>query len=207
MSALVVVDRRPRATWFWVGAVAVASFVLGLLTFYAQGFLPDAWRSFANSASGWTLLTALLVFCAQVSTRVAAVLGALSFLLLVLGYTAGAQLNGLSYSPVLFGVVGVVVGPFIGLAAAWLRARRVRAALATALLAGIFTGEAVYGLTVIADSTRPEYWVAIGLVGISLLIGMVWVRLRGWAPVTLAILGTAAVAGAFLAAYSALGQG
>ena len=205
MSALVVVDRRPRATWLWVGAVAVASFVLGLLTFYAQGFLPDAWRSFANSASGWTLLTALLVFCAQVSTRVAAVLGALSFLLLVLGYTAGAQLNGLSYSPVLFGVVGVVVGPFIGLAAAWLRARRVRAALATALLAGIFTGEAVYGLTVIADSTRPEYWVAIGLVGISLLIGMVWVRLRGWAPVTLAILGTAAVAGAFLAAYSALG--
>jgi len=189
----------------WVGAVAVASFVLGLLTFYAQGFLPDAWRSFANSASGWTLLTALLVFCAQVSTRVAAVLGALSFLLLVLGYTAGAQLNGLSYSPVLFGVVGVVVGPFIGLAAAWLRARRVRAALATALLAGIFTGEAVYGLTVIADSTRPEYWVAIGLVGISLLIGLVWVRLRGWAPVTLAILGTAAVAGAFLAAYSALG--
>jgi hypothetical protein len=207
MSAQVVVDRRPRATWLWVGAVAGASFLLGMLTFYAQGFLPDAWRSFANSASGWTLLTALLVFCAQVSTRVAAVLGALSFLLLVLGYTAGAQLNGLSYSPVLFGVVGVVVGPFIGLAAAWLRARRVRAALATALLAGIFTGEAVYGLTVIADSTAPEYWVAIGVVGISLLIGMVWVRLRGWAPVTLAILGTGAVAGVFLAAYAALGQG
>ncbi len=207
MSALVVVDRRPRATWLWVGAIAVASFLLGILTFYAQGFLPDAWRSFANSASGWTLLTALLVFCAQVSTRVAAALGALSFLLLVLGYAAGAQLNGLSYSPVLFGVVGVVVGPFIGLAAAWLRARRVRAALATALLAGIFIGEAVYGLTVIADSTRPEYWLAIGAAGAALLIGMVWVRVRGWVPVTLAILGTAAVAAAFLAAYSALGQG
>ena len=70
MSALVVVDRRPRATWLWVGAVVVASFLLGMLTFYAQGFLPDAWRSFANSASGWTLLATLLVFCAQVSTRV-----------------------------------------------------------------------------------------------------------------------------------------
>lgn len=207
MSAPVVVDRRPRATWLWVGAVAVASFLLGLLTFYAQGNLADAWRSFANSASGWTLLTALLVFFAQVSTRVAAALGALSFLLLVLGYTAGAQLNGLSYSPVLFGVVGVIAGPFIGLAAAWLRARRVRAALATALLAGIFTGEAVYGLTVIADSTRPEYWLAIGAVGIALLIGMVGMRVRGWLPVTIAVLGTAAVAGAFLAAYSALGQG
>ena len=185
----------------------MTSSLLGMLTFYAQGVLPDAWRSFANSASGWTLLTALLVFCAQVPTRVAAVLGALSFLLLVLGYTAGAQLNGLSYSPVPFGVVGVVVGPFIGLAAAWLLARRVRAALATALLAGIFIGEAVYGLTVIADSTRPEYWFAIGAVGAALLIAMVWVRVRGWIPVTLAILGTAAVAGAFLAAYSALGQG
>jgi len=207
MSALVVVDRRPRATWLWVGAVVVASFLLGMLTFYAQGFLPDAWRSFANSASGWTLLAALLVFCAQVSTRVAAVLGALSFLLLVLGYAAGAQLNGLSYSPVLFGVVGVVVGPFVGLAAAWLRARRVRAALATALIAGIFTGEAVYGLTVIADSTRPEYWVAIGVVGIVLLVGMLSTRVRGWVPVTVAVLGTAAVAAAFLAAYSTLGQG
>jgi len=207
MSALVVVDRRPRATWLWVGAVVVASFLLGMLTFYAQGFLPDAWRSFANSASGWTLLATLLVFCAQVSTRVAAVLGALSFLLLVLGYAAGAQLNGLSYSPVLFGVVGVVVGPFVGLAAAWLRARRVRAALATALIAGIFTGEAVYGLTVIADSTRPEYWVAIGVVGIVLLVGMLSTRVRGWVPVTVAVLGTAAVAAAFLAAYSTLGQG
>ncbi|HEY3544892.1 MAG TPA: DUF6518 family protein [Propionicimonas sp.] len=207
MSAPVVMDRRPRATWLWVGGVAVASFLLGLLTFYAQGNLADAWLSFANSASGWTLLTALLVFFAQVSTRVAAALGALSFLLLVLGYTAGAQLNGLSYSPVLFGVVGVIAGPFIGLAAAWLRARRVRAALATALLAGIFTGEAVYGLTVIADSTRPEYWLAIGAVGIALLIGMVGMRVRGWLPVTIAVLGTAAVAGAFLAAYSALGQG
>ena len=207
MSALVVVDRRPRATWLWVGAVVVASFLLGMLTFYAQGFLPDAWRSFANSASGWTLLAALLVFCAQVSTRVAAVLGALSFLLLVLGYAAGAQLNGLSYSPVLFGVVGVVVGPFVGLAAAWLRARRVRAALATALIAGIFTGEAVYGLTVIADSTRPEYWVAIGVVGIVLLVGMLSTRVRGWVPVTVAVLGTAAVAAAFLAAYTTLGKG
>jgi hypothetical protein len=207
MSAPVVVDRRPRATWFWAGAVTVASFLLGMLTFYAQGSLPDAWRSFANSASGWTLLTALLVFCAQVPTRVAAVLGALSFLLLVLGYAAGAQLNGLSYSPMLFGVVGVVVGPFIGLAAAWLRARRVRAALATALLAGIFTGEAVYGLTVIADSTRPEYWVAIGVVGIVLLVGTLSTRVRGWVPVTVAILGTAAVAAAFLAAYTTLGKG
>jgi Family of unknown function (DUF6518) len=207
MSAQVATDRRPRATWFRVGVVSVASFVLGMLTFFAQGNLSDAWRSFANSASGWTLLAALLVFSAQASTRLAAVLGALSFVLLVLGYSAGAQLQGLSYSPLLFGVVGLVVGPFVGVAAEWLRHRGVHGALGTALLSGIFTGEAVYGLTVIADSTRPEYWVAIGLVGIILLIAMVSVRLRGWVPITLAVVGTAAVAGAFVAAYTALGGG
>ena len=134
-----------------MGAVALASFLLGVLTSYKQGVLPDAWRSFANSATGWTLLTVVLVFWARVSTRLAAVLGALSFVLLVLGYTAGAQLQSLSYSPVLFGVVGLVVGPFVGVAAAWLRAHGGRAARGTALISGIFTGEAVYGLTVIAD--------------------------------------------------------
>ncbi|MGV8910124.1 MAG: DUF6518 family protein [Propionicimonas sp.] len=207
MSALVTTDRRPRAAWFRVAAVSVASFLLGMLTFSAQGFLPDAWRSFANSASGWTLLTALLVFGSRASTKLAAVLGALSFVLLVLGYTAGAQLHGLSYSPVLFGAVGLVVGPFVGVSAEWLRHRGLHGALGTALLSGIFTGEAFYGLTAIADSTRPEYWVAIGGVGIILLIGMVSRRLRGWVPVTVSILGTAAVAAAFLAAYKALGGG
>ena len=144
-----------------VGAVTLASFLLGMLTSYTQGVLPDAWRSFANSVSGWTLLTVLLILGARVPARLAAVLGALSFVVLVIGYTAGAQLQGLLYSPVLFGVVGLVVGPFVGVAAAWLAAQGVRAVPGTALISGIFTGEAVYGLTVIADSTRPEYWVAI----------------------------------------------
>ena len=102
------------------------SLLLGIPTFYAQGSLPEAWRSFANSASGWTLLTALLVFGARASTRLAAVLGGLSFLLLVLGYTVAAEPEGLFYSPLLFGVVGMVVGPFVGMAAAWLRLRGAR---------------------------------------------------------------------------------
>lgn len=202
-----VVERRPRAALARVGAVSVASFLLGVLTSYTQGALPDAWRSFANSASGWTLLTVLLVFATRASTRLAAVLGALSFVLLVLGYTAGARLQGLSYSPVLFGVVGLVVGPFVGVAATWLWARCVHAALGTALLSGIFIGEAVYGLTVIADSTKPEYWVAIGAVGVMLLIGMLALRVRGWVPAMIAILGTAGVAAAFLVVYTTLGGG
>ncbi len=186
--------------------VSLASLALGLLTFYAQGFLPDALSSFANSASGWTLLTAALVLAARAGAKLAAALGAVSFVLLVLGYTLAASLNGLYYSPVLFGVVGVVVGPFVGVAAAWLRTEGVPAALGTALLGGILIGEAVYGLTVVADTTRPEYWVGIGAVGIALLVAMLVRRLRCWRPVTIAVAGVPAVAAAFNLAYIALGS-
>ena len=162
-----------------VGAVSAASLLLGMLTFYAPGSLPAAWSSFANSASGWTVLTALLVFASRSSTKLAAVLGALSFLLLVLGYTVAAEREGLPYRPLLFGVVGLVVGPFIGVAASWLRLLGTRTALGTALLSGIFVGEAAYGLTVVADSTSPVYWVAIGTVGAILLVSMVTLRVTG----------------------------
>ena len=99
------------------GLVLVLSFLLGGLTSYAQGFLPSALSSFANSASGWTVLTALLVYAARLRTAPSAVLGAASFVLLVLGYTAAAHLRGYVYDPVLFSLVGVVAGPFVGVAA------------------------------------------------------------------------------------------
>ncbi len=102
------------------GLVAVLSFALGFLTSCAQGFLPDAFASFANSASGWTQLTALLVCWSRLTGGPAAVLGAVSFMLLVLGYTAAPEVRGFSYSPLLFSVVGVLAGPFVGVAASWL---------------------------------------------------------------------------------------
>ena len=188
-------------TTLTLGAVGVASLAFGMLTFYAQGFLPDSVRSFANSSSGWTVLTALLVFGSRAKPKVAAVLGAVSFVLLVLGYTLSATINELFYSPLLFGMIGLAAGPFVGLAAAWLRCEGIRTGLGTALLAGILLGEAVYGLTVVADTTSPEYWSAIGGLGLALLVGMLLRRLRGWAPVTAAVAGTLAVAIAFNLAY------
>lgn len=188
----------------------VASFLLGGLTSYAQGFLPDAARPFANSASGWTVLTALLVawFAGGPRTRTwhAAVLGAASFVLLVLGYTVAADLRGFVYRPLLFGIVGVVAGPLVGIAAAWLRRRRVRAALGTALLAGIGIGEAAYGLTVVAEHTGATYWVVIGVVSLVLLAAMLVRRVRGAWPVAIATAGTAGVAVAFYLVYSWLGS-
>ncbi|PJI90932.1 DUF6518 family protein [Luteimicrobium subarcticum] len=187
--------------------VAVLSFALGALTSYTQGLLPDALASFANSASGWTLLTALLVYGSRVRGVGGAVLGAVSFVLLVLGYTAASDLRGLHYDPLLFGVVGVVVGPFVGLAATWLHARDLPAALGTALLAGVGIGEAAYGLTVVRDTTSPVYWIVIAAVGVTLLVGTLVRRVRGALPVAVAVLGTVVVAAVFLLAYRTLGAG
>lgn len=186
------------------GIVVVLSFLLGGLTSYAQGFLPDALASFANSASGWTVLTALLVYWSRARAVPAAVLGAVSFVLLVLGYMVASQVRGYVYDPLLFSVVGLVAGPFVGVAASWLRATGARAALAVALLAGIGVGEAVYGLTVVRESTSPVYWSAIGVAGLALLAGVVVRRVRGSLPVLLAVGGTAVVAAAFYVAYSSL---
>lgn len=189
--------------------VLVASFLLGGLTSYAQGFLPDAAAPFANSAIGWTLLTAFLVAWAARDPRTrtwhAAVLGAASFVLLTLGYTVAADLRGFFYDPTLFGVVGLVVGPFVGVAAAWLWRTGVHSALGTALLAGIGLGESVYGLTTVVETTGATYWLVIGVVALVLLVGMLARRLRGALPVTLAVAGTAVVATAFVVAYRALG--
>ncbi|MGW2095558.1 DUF6518 family protein [Promicromonospora sukumoe] len=186
------------------GIVVALSFLLGGLTSYAQGFLPDAFASFANSASGWTVLTALLVYWSRLRAAPAAVLGAVSFVLLVLGYTVAADLRGFYYDPLLYSVVGVVAGPFVGVAASWLRVDGVRAALGAALLAGIGVGEAVYGLTIIRETTSPVYWTVIGVAGLALLAGLLGRRVRGALPVALAVGGTAVVAVAFYLAYSSL---
>lgn len=197
---------RSWGTGTRAAVIAVASFLVGAVTLFAQGFLPDALTSFANSASGWTLVTVLLLACLPVRPVVAAVLGATSFVLLTLGYAAAAPLRDLYYDPTMFVLVGVVVGPFVGIATAWLRSERPwQAALGTALLAGIGVGEAVYGLTVVAETTSPVYWVLIGAAGLVLLIGMLIRRIHGMPWKLVAVIGTCLTAGAFIVAYRSLG--
>lgn len=197
-------SRRTQVIRF--AAVLVASFLFGGLTFPAQGALPAALGSFANSASGWTLLTVLVVMWSRARPGPAAVLGAVSFVLLVLGYTAAAFLGDLAYSPLLFSIVGIVVGPFVGVAAAWLRSESSRrTAAGAALLAGIGVGESVYGLTVISATTSPVYWVLIGTAGLTLLAGICAQRIRDAGSVVLAVTGTAIIATGFVLAYMSLG--
>ncbi|GEA87801.1 DUF6518 family protein [Cellulomonas cellasea] len=201
-------DARPdhRTGRVRVAVVPLASAALGALTLTAQGALPDAAVPFANSAGGWTLLTVLLVLWSRARSRTAAVLGAASFVLLVLGYSASAHMHGLFYDPTFFGTIGLVAGPVVGVATAWLREHGLRAALGTAVLAGIGLGEAVYGLTSVVESTGAAYWVVLGAGALALLAGMLARRVRGAVPVLVATLGTAVVAGAFAVAYRVVGS-
>lgn len=159
-------------------AVVGASLLLGGLTSWLQGALPDALESFANSPSGWTALTALLVAATRPSLPAGAALGVASFVALVVGYTVVSELRGFSYDPVFWSVVGIIAGPFVGLAAAAIAGRRaVHAALGAGLLAGVLIADGIYGLTVVSSSTSPVYWI-LCLVAGAAMVGVTARRLR-----------------------------
>lgn len=187
-----------------LAVVVAVAFVGGGVTFFAQGFLPDVLASFANSASGWTLITAVIVWALRAQPVPAAVFGTMGFVLLVLGYTAAASSQWLYYDPRLFGVAGLLVGPFVGVGASWLHRRGWRAAVAGGFLAGIGFGESVYGLVQLAGTTSPVYWALIGALGVALLIHTA-VRRAGRASIaTAAWLVAAMVAATFYTVYSSL---
>ncbi|MGO2061280.1 MAG: DUF6518 family protein [Microbacterium gubbeenense] len=183
----------------------IGSLILGGVTSYAQGFLPDALQSFANSASGWSLITSVLVVVARVRWPLAALLGAGSFVALTVGYAIVSTWRGFYYDPLMFSVIGVIVGPFVGVAACWLRANGIRAAAGTALLAGIGVGEGVYGLTAVAETTSPVYWIAIIILSAALVVYTSVTRVRGLLSLIVLFGGTLAIAAAFNIAYRGLG--
>ncbi|RYC05786.1 DUF6518 family protein [Nocardioides zhouii] len=181
--------------------VAAVSLVLGAVTSWAQGLLPDAWHPLANSPSGWAALTALAVMAQRPSLRRGALLGTVSFVCLVLGYTFASELRGLAYDPTLWGAIGLVSGPFVGVAAAGAASTRTMpVALGSGVLAGVLVADGIYGLTVVADSTSPVYWTTVLVLGLLLVLATPLVRLRRVAP-------TAVMVVTFLAATAALSGG
>jgi hypothetical protein len=205
MSTALPVAHRRLGVLPSIVLVVIASLVLGAATFFAQGVFPDVISSFANSASGWTLVTVALVWLLHQRTWASAVLGLIGFVGLVAGYTVAAELRGIHYGPLVFGIIGVVAGPFVGIAASWLHREAYRAASAAAVLAGIAIGESVYGLTMIAATTSPFYWILIGALGTALLAAVLIRRVNRPATRILAIAATATIATAFCAAYTAVG--
>jgi len=156
----------PALTWRSalgaVGVVVAGVVVVGGLTPFGQRYLPDSLSSLANSAGSWTLLTCVLVYLSRTRTWLAALLGAVSFVVMNEAYGVVSDLWGTFYSAPLgsvFALVAIVAGPVVGFAASLVRSPvGLRRVVACAVPAAVLVGEGVYGLTVIADTTSPVYW-------------------------------------------------
>ncbi|SEF16744.1 DUF6518 family protein [Jiangella alba] len=197
----------PRRPLVVLSAVAAAGLALGVLTAYAQGWLPDEVGSLANSSGAWTVLAFGLAWWAAGRPVVAAAAGALALLTLLAGYVIGAEVRGFPSSTALmvfWGAAAIVVGPVIGLAAAWVRSGPpVRAALGAGAVAGVLAGEGVYGLRYVADTTYPPYWWGSIVAGVLLLAAVIAGRRLPARAAALAVVVTAVVAAAFVVLYSA----
>lgn len=197
MSTSGVSDAKPSLI------VGLAGFGLGVLTAYAQLWLPGEVGSLANSSGTWCLIAVLLALLAR-SSRAASAFGVLALGTLLIGYVSGAALRDIPSSRSLiafWGVAAVVAGPFLGLAAHWIKTEKpVYNAVGAGGICGLLIGEGVYGLLVIADSTYPPYWWAEILVGVGLLI---WAssRLRRAPFIGLAVGVATIIAVVFLGVY------
>ncbi|WP_156156004.1 DUF6518 family protein [Demequina phytophila] len=183
---------------------AWVALLLGGLTPVAQGVLPDEVASLANSVAGWTVPTAALVWWLARSRVEAALGGAVAFVALTLGYSVVSDWRGEQFDPTFWATIGIVAGPVIGLAAHALRRPAREAAVGAGVLSGVLVGEAVYGLTVIADTTSPVFWWICAAAGV-ILLGAMCARLARPGAIVLACGTSAAVAGAFVVAYRLLG--
>lgn len=182
--------------------VGLTGFGLGVLTAYAQEWLPEQVGSLANSSGSWCLIAALLALLAT-NQLAAAGCGFLALGTLLAGYIFGAALRG---DPSSMGLIGfwslaaVLVGPFLGLGAHWVKTNRpILNAVGAGGISGLLVGEGVYGLAYIADTTYPPYWWAQIVVGVALLLWAAARRLRRPHLVVLAVGLNLAVTATFVA--------
>lgn len=189
--------------------VAGIGLLLGILTAYAQGWLPNDVAPLANSSGSWSLVAFLLALLAA-GPRTAAACGVVALAALLGGYVLGSGIRGYVSGAgliIFWGLAAVLVGPFLGIGAWWVKAGRpFLAALGAGGMGGVLVGEGIYGLLYIADTTSPPYWWGQIVVGMG-MVGWVAVRrLRRPGPAAVAVLVCVAVAAAFVVAYSRGGE-
>lgn len=200
---------RPGQRWLQpllaVAGVAVASYVLGGLTSPAQKYLPEQISPFANSSSGWTSLTFLLIWLSRLHLLWAAFSGAVAFVLMVDGYRIVSEWRGYDYGEPfqdIFTFIGIVVGPVIGVSAALLRyGSPAWKALSIVPLTSVLIGEGIYGLTVVGDTTSPVYWSLIIVAGIAITVAHLVVQRPGTRLILVVSALTVAGAAAFWIGY------
>ncbi|MEU3019778.1 DUF6518 family protein [Nocardiopsis sp. NPDC007018] len=190
--------------WPRLVLAVAAGFLVGVLTSFGQGLLPEVLSPLANSSGSWSLAALLL---ASLSPRrgFAVAVGVLALFAMVGGYDVASLLRGFSPSPsgsLFWCTAAVVVGPFLGWGGHALRNGDRVAPLAAGAMSGVLVGEGVYGLTVIADTTPAPYWWGSITLGAALLVWAVVRRFPRPSSALLAAAVCAVVATAFLAVYS-----
>ena len=173
--------------------VAAAALVLGGLTSPAQTFLPQWIGGFANSSGGWSILVFAMVWAVRSRPALSAVLGAVAFVLLVEGYRMVSGWRGFYYDEPFqneFTVIGLLVGPVIGVSAALVRSSSPTwRTLAVAPLSTVLVGEGLYGLVVLGQGLQDVWWVLQMVLGAAFLVrGTVGTRRSAppWVPVVAA---------------------
>ncbi|RIJ51902.1 hypothetical protein DZG00_07110 [Clavibacter lycopersici] len=160
--------------------VLVFSLLVGGLTGPAQGALPGAVNPLANSAGGWSMLAFLGVWLSRARPPLGAVLGAVSFVAMVEAYGVVSLWRGYFLADPFTSMwtpIGLIAGPFIGVAAALVRHASRRWTIAgVAVLSVVLVAEGIYGLAFISDTTSPAYWTLEVALGIGFLAAAV---LRG----------------------------
>lgn len=195
---------RGRSPWLRLAVAVGVGLLVGFLTSFGQGLLPEVLSPLANSAGSWSLVALLL---ASLSPRrgFAVAIGVLSLLAMVAGYDLASLLRGfgVSLGGSLFWVTAaVVVGPFLGLGSHALRVRNRLAPVAVGAMSGVLVGEGAYGLTVIAATTPAGYWTASIVVGVAFLAWAVVRRFPRLLPALAAAGITTLVAASFHTVYS-----
>lgn len=185
-----------RAAVRSLSVVLVAAFALGVLTSLGQKWLPDELTSFANSAGSWSFVAFLLALGVR-ARGLAVAAGVLALWALLAGYVVTSELRGFPASTWLvtfWGAAGLFAGPFLGLGAWWARqGTAVQGGLGAGALAGVLVGEGWYGLTVVGDTTAPEYW------WVQVAAGALVVGVTTWWHRSATLLGTALAVAAVVA--------
>ncbi|MEJ5914016.1 DUF6518 family protein [Pseudokineococcus sp. 1T1Z-3] len=169
--------------------------VVGVPTFYAQGWLPEQIAPLANSSTSWCVVAALLALTAR-SAPVAALTFALALLSRNIGYGVGSELRGYLYGAAgltFWSIAAIAAGPPIGAAAHWTAQGRRRLGPPVAgVLTGVIAGEGAYGLLVLAGNTPygPYYGLQLAL-GVA---GLAWAGARLRRPTAVAVAATTATA-------------
>ncbi len=203
--AWVPITDSARPTAVRLALVGMVALSLGVLTAYAQEWLPSEVNSLANSSGSWALVAFGLALLST-NVRNAALIGCLSLLGLLAGYKLGAEVRGFATGTSLvafWGAAAFVVGPVLGVCAHWVKRGRGRLpAVGIGVMSGVLVGEGIYGLRFIDDTTSPVYWCCEILVGVILAT---WVVLRDRSRPQSAALAAAVgvlTAAAFVAIYS-----